>query len=88
VILHELATNAAKYGALSLADGRIDLSWLPESNGRIELRWTETGGPPVQMPTQDGFGGRIIRQLAGQLNGRVSYDWRAEGLDCNIAIQT
>jgi PAS domain S-box-containing protein len=74
VILHELATNAAKYGALSVAKGQIDLSWSDESDGRLELRWTETGGPPVQMPTREGFGGRIINQSAGQLNGRAQFD--------------
>ena len=88
VIVHELATNAAKYGALSTADGRIDLSWSHESNGRLELRWTETGGPLVQVPTREGFGGRIIRQLAGMLNGSARFDWRPEGLDCEITVQT
>ena len=54
MILHELVTNAAKYGALSAANGRIDLGWSHESNGRLELRWNEIGGPPVQMPTHEG----------------------------------
>jgi PAS domain S-box-containing protein len=88
VIVHELATNAAKYGALSTADGRIDLSWSNESNGRLELRWTETGGPPAKVPTREGLGGRIIRQLAGTLNGSARFDWRLEGLDCEITAQT
>jgi PAS domain S-box-containing protein len=88
VILHELATNAAKYGALSSAKGQIDLSWSHKSDGRLELRWTETGGPPVQMPTRDGFGGRIIKQMTGQLEGTARFDWRVDGLDCEIALQT
>jgi PAS domain S-box-containing protein len=88
VILHELATNAAKYGALSVAKGQVDLDWSHDSDGRLELRWTETGGPPVQMPTRDGFGGRILRQLTGQLNGAARFDWRVEGLDCRITLQT
>jgi len=88
VILHELATNAAKYGALSMAKGQVDLDWSHDSDGRLELRWTETGGPPVQMPTRDGFGGRILRQLTGQLNGAARFDWRVEGLDCRITLQT
>ena len=88
VILHELATNAAKYGALSVAKGQVDLGWSNDSDGRLELRWTETGGPPVQMPTREGFGGRILRQLAGQLNGAARFDWRVEGLDCEITLQT
>jgi two-component sensor histidine kinase len=88
MILHELATNAAKYGALSSADGRIDLSWSHELNGVLELRWSETGGPPVQTPTHEGFGGRVIRQLAEKLNGSVRFDWREKGLDCKITAQT
>jgi PAS domain S-box-containing protein len=88
VILHELATNAVKYGALSSADGRVDLSWSHEPNGRLELRWTETGGPPVQIPTHEGIGGRIIRQFACQLKGEARFDWRVEGLDCELTAQT
>ena len=87
VILHELATNAAKYGALSSADGRIDLGWSHELNGRLELRWTETGGPQVQMPTREGFGRRIIGQLVEQVSGRAQFDWRVEGLDCEIIVE-
>ena len=88
VILHELATNAAKYGSLSLASGRIDLCWSHEPDGRLELRWTETGGPPVHTPTREGFGGRIIKQMAEQLKGTARFKWRAEGLDCEINFQT
>ena len=88
VILHELATNAAKYGSLSLASGRIDLCWSHEPDGRLELRWTETGGPPVHTPTREGFGGRIIKQMAEQLKGTARFKWRAEGLDCEINLQT
>jgi two-component sensor histidine kinase len=88
VILHELATNSAKYGALSSTEGRIDLSWSHELNGILELRWTETGGPPVKTPTHEGFGGRVIRQLAGKLNGTARFNWREEGLKCEITAQT
>jgi PAS domain S-box-containing protein len=88
VILHELATNAAKYGSLSLASGRIDLCWSHEPDGRLQVRWTETGGPPVQTPTRDGFGGRIIKQMAEQLKGAARFKWHAKGLDCEINLQT
>jgi PAS domain S-box-containing protein len=88
VILHELATNAAKYGSLSLASGRIDLCWSHEPDGRLELRWTETGGPPVHTPTREGFGGRIIKQMAEQLKGAARFEWHAEGLDCEINLRT
>ena len=88
VILHELATNAAKYGSLSLASGRIDLCWSHEPDGRLELRWVETGGPPVHAPTRERFGGRIIKQMAEQLKGAARFEWRAEGLNCEINLQT
>jgi two-component sensor histidine kinase len=86
--MHELATNAAKYGALSSAEGRVDLSWSHEPNGMLELRWTETSGPPAQTPSREGFGRRIIKQMTGQLKGSAQFDWRVEGLDCEITVQT
>jgi two-component sensor histidine kinase len=88
ITLHELATNAVKYGALSVAGGQIDLKWSREANGRLHLRWTETGGPAVEEPTRKGFGGRIIEQMIAHLNGKTRLDWRAEGLVCEITLQT
>jgi PAS domain S-box-containing protein len=87
VTLHELATNAVKYGALSTANGHIDLKWSHEPNGRLILQWTETGGPTVSRPTRTGFGGRIIEQVIAQLKGESRFDWRAEGLVCEITLQ-
>ena len=55
VTLHELATNAAKYGALSAANGQVELKWSHDSDGQLHLRWTETGGPKVQEPIAQGF---------------------------------
>jgi len=86
--LHELATNAAKYGALSSADGRIELTWTHAADGQLALRWAETGGPVVQTPTRQGFGGRIIRQVISQLGGEARFDWRPEGLVCEITLPT
>jgi PAS domain S-box-containing protein len=86
VILHELATNAAKYGALSAANGQVDLQWSHEAGGRLRLRWTETGGPAVEKPTRKGFGGRVIEQLIAQLKGKTFFDWRADGLVCEITL--
>ncbi|THD82714.1 MAG: hypothetical protein E7812_01145 [Phenylobacterium sp.] len=80
MILHELATNAAKYGALSVADGSVSVTWRKDGPARILLCWTEAGGPPVGEPAIGGFGSRLIRQLARQLGGAVRYDWRPEGL--------
>jgi len=89
VTLHELATNAAKYGALSAAKGQIDLKWLHEADGRLVLCWTEMGGPavPMQTPMRQGFGSRVIERMIGQLKGKTRFDWRPEGLVCEITLQ-
>jgi len=87
VTLHELATNAAKYGALSGADGQIELIWSHEADGPLNLRWSETGGPVVKAPTHKGFGGRIMEQMIGQLKGKTRFDWHAEGLVCEITLR-
>jgi PAS domain S-box-containing protein len=87
VALHELATNAAKYGALSAADGEVNLKWSHEPNTELRLCWTETGGPAVEAPTRLGFGRRIIEQVIAQLKGKAHFDWRAEGLVCDITIR-
>ena len=87
VTLHELATNAAKYGALSVAEGRLDVRWSHEAGGQLQLCWTEIGGPPVREPTRRGFGRRIIEQLIAQLKGKTRFDWRAEGLICEISLR-
>jgi PAS domain S-box-containing protein len=89
VILHELATNAAKYGALSVPDGHVQVEWSREPNGRLVLRWTEKDGPPVKPPTRKGFGTRAIEgMIRGQVKGEVRFDWRAAGLACEISIVT
>ena len=87
VTLHELATNAAKYGALSAANGQVELKWSHDSDGQLHLRWTETGGPKVQEPMRKGFGGRIIERMIAQQSGKTRFDWRAEGLVCEITLQ-
>ena len=51
------------------------------------LLWTETGGPPVKTPTRQGFGGKVIKGMIDQLKGRTRFDWRPEGLVCEIALQ-
>ena len=86
VTLHELATNAAKYGALSVANGHVTVNWSSETNGELYFRWSETGGPKVQEPTRKGFGRRIIEQMIGQHSGKASFDWREEGLVCEITL--
>jgi PAS domain S-box-containing protein len=88
VILHELATNAAKYGALSEAEGRIEVNWSHPGDGWLTLRWIETGGPAPKAPTRQGFGHRVIERMIGQLKGKANFNWRPEGLDCEIAFRT
>jgi two-component sensor histidine kinase len=85
--LHETATNAAKYGALSLTEGRLDVRW-EIADDAVHLQWREIGGPPLSGPPKtQGFGSQLAKQsIAGQLRGSVVHDWRAEGLFVNISI--
>jgi PAS domain S-box-containing protein len=87
VCVHELTTNAAKYGALSFPEGRVHIEWSRAADGRLVARWTETNGPPVKPPTRRGFGLRVMQTIIrGQLNGDARFDWRAEGLVCEIEL--
>jgi two-component sensor histidine kinase len=82
--IHELTTNAAKYGALSVSRGKVSVSWEAEpaeEGTRLKLVWGESGGPEVSAPTRQGFGSRLLhRVLATQLNAKVDMDFRPEGL--------
>jgi PAS domain S-box-containing protein len=82
--LHELATNATKYGALSNDAGTVQVSWVVatlDGSGELELTWTEQGGPPVSPPTRKGFGTRLIqRNLAHDLGGDATIDYRPQGV--------
>jgi PAS domain S-box-containing protein len=87
--LHELAANAAKHGALSLAGGRVDVSWGPAANdnGGVELIWRETKGPKVSEPKRRGFGSMVIEHnLTRALDAQVSLDFAAEGLTCRVSV--
>jgi two-component sensor histidine kinase len=86
IALHELATNAAKYGALSAAHGRVEIAWSRMADGRLSLRWIELGGPTVTLPTHRGFGTRVMENIIGHLSGEVRFDWRDQGLGCEIAL--
>jgi PAS domain S-box-containing protein len=84
--LHELVTNAVKYGALSAPQGRVTLTWALRSE-ELLLQWVETGGPAARAPTRKGFGTRVIgASIERQLRGRAAFDWRAEGLHCSFTI--
>jgi PAS domain S-box-containing protein len=87
ISLHELATNAAKYGSLSAADGDVEVAWSWTVGGQLSLRWTESGGPTVAPPTHRGCGTRIVENIiGGQPGAKVRFDWRAPGLTCEIAL--
>jgi two-component sensor histidine kinase len=86
--LHELATNAAKYGALSVPEGRLAVRWTRCEKGGLELRWTERGGPPIAgAPSHQGFGSSVVRNtVERQLGGTSDFDWRSEGLEVTIHL--
>jgi two-component sensor histidine kinase len=91
MILHELCTNALKYGALSNDEGRITIRWTtrPDERGTvIRLSWSEKGGPPVQTPGEEGFGSRLIASLTSQMNGSYDVQYHPWGLVCHIQIVT
>lgn len=87
IVVHELLTNAIKYGALSASTGRVRLQWSDVSGGRIDLLWTETNGPPVTPPLRQGFGSRVVEQIIRrELKGDAHFDWRTEGLVCRLVF--
>lgn len=87
--IHELATNAAKYGALSAPGGRLEVEWRIEADPdpTLRLTWTERGGPPVSIPTRRGFGVRLLEKgLAGELSGDVALTYDSLGLICRMGL--
>ena len=87
LIVHELATNSLKYGALSVATGTLDVSCSSHDEA-VTVVWTERGGPPVEDPQgAQGYGSRLVnRSVSGPLRGSVSYDWAAEGIVVTLKI--
>jgi two-component sensor histidine kinase len=86
LVLHELATNAAKHGALSVPAGRIEIGWAV-ADGRLRLLWRERDGPPVRPPERQGFGRLLLeRGVAHDLDGAVTLDFRPEGLACEACL--
>ncbi len=90
LVLHELATNAAKYGSLSSKDGRLNVAWdrgIDGGKAFVELRWQESGGPAAIEPDELGFGSNIIRASVNrQLRGKVTQQWLPGGLVCTLRI--
>jgi CheY-like chemotaxis protein len=83
--IHELATNAAKYGALKTPSGKVKLTWRDDANG-LTIEWLESGGPRVNAPDTQGYGTRVIRASLEQLGGNAAFDWRATGLCCTLSL--
>lgn len=86
LLFHELATNAVKHGALSLAEGRVSISWSVKKSGSLLLRWIERAGPAVSAPARQGFGSSLIDSLGEQLRSRSSSSWLPEGLEFSIEL--
>ncbi len=87
--LHELCTNAVKYGALKGDQGLVSIDWHATSasgTARLSLRWAESGGPPVQEPTKQGFGSLLLRSLAEDLDARVDLHYLSTGVLCTIDV--
>src|SRR5205085_2345502 len=87
MLIHELATNSVKYGALSCAEGSLDISSRGEGN-QVLVVWAETGGPAITgHPELTGFGSKLIaRTVASQLGGQLAYDWQETGLVVTIGM--
>lgn len=86
--LHELATNARKYGALSAADGRLEINWTVLRSGKdiLDFHWLETGGPPVDAPLRCGFGTKLIQQGLIGLGGKVELEFASTGVSCRLLL--
>jgi two-component sensor histidine kinase len=89
MILHELCTNALKYGALSNENGRVSINWTAKpdlTSTKISLIWSESGGPSIQPPAEEGFGTRLIANLSRQLGGQCNFRYPPSGLVCHLNI--
>ncbi|MET4255211.1 PAS domain S-box-containing protein [Bradyrhizobium sp. S3.12.5] len=86
VAVHELATNAAKYGSLATPAGRLDVRWESSDAEPLVLRWSESGGPWVDEPTRHGFGIGAVDGIIRTLRGRITRQWKPEGLVCEFAF--
>ena len=84
--LHEMATNAAKHGALSSMAGKVSVTWQAQPESLV-LQWIETGGPRIVPPPARSFGLNVIRaSIENQLGGKATFDWSPEGMRCTLSI--
>jgi len=87
LVLHEMSTNAAKYGSLSVNGGRLDIEWRRLANNDCELVWTEGGGPPVNLPSRAGFGSVLItRSVPYELEGEAKVEYPPEGVRARFLV--
>ncbi|MBA3448830.1 MAG: sensor histidine kinase [Pseudaminobacter sp.] len=87
LVLHELATNAVKYGSLASDGGRVDIAWR-SVGPNLYLTWIERGGEPIDgPPSRHGFGSKLVENtITQQLRGAVAYDWRRDGLEVQVEV--
>jgi|GEM_PF-1061684 len=89
LVLHELTTNAAKYGVFSTPEGKLDLAWeieTIEGEPMLRMTWRELNGPPVDWPSSGGFGSILMRSSIEQLGGKFEIDWRKAGIVCKFSV--
>jgi two-component sensor histidine kinase len=86
LLLHELATNAAKYGSFSTPAGRVSVEWSVASGNKLRVAWRESDGPAVQAPTRSGFGSRLFRHALEPFGGSVKADFSISGLVCVFTV--
>jgi PAS domain S-box-containing protein len=87
LVMHELAANAAKYGALSAPTGRIEIGWQITPERRLRLTWQEAGGPPVAQPSRRGFGSQLVEfNIAHEFGGEATVDYRPAGIEYVLTI--
>ncbi|SDY81057.1 HWE histidine kinase domain-containing protein [Citreimonas salinaria] len=87
MVLHELLTNAAKYGALSTDGGTVEVQWVRNEDGGVRLHWREVGGPALTgSPPHKGFGSQMVQAASQQLDGGATWDWAPDGLRCSFDV--
>ena len=86
LLVHELVTNAAKYGSLSHLNGRVSVKWR-ECDDTIALSWTESGGPVIDLPKRQGFGSQLVNACVKALAGSVQHDFASDGFSCSITFK-
>ena len=86
--LHELATNAAKHGALTTPNGSVLIEWAPDQSEHIKLVWREQGGPKVQQPTRKGFGHTVLARMSASLDSEAHLDFPPDGIVWQIVLHS